>query len=48
MCEYLRFNPNDEKEPPKCTVTNEMCVLCVLGNAGIYKQAKEAEKEGAV
>lgn len=44
MCEYARFNPDEEKGLPICTVDNKLCTLCVLGKANTYKKAKEKEK----
>ena len=43
MCEYQRFNPDNEKELPTCDVTNGFCTFCVLGNANTYKVAQERE-----
>lgn len=43
MCEYQVFNPNDDL--PVCTVNNELCTLCVLGNAKTYNEAKEKEND---
>ena len=45
MCEYQRINPNNENSLPICTVNNDICTLCVLGNAKTYNEAKQKEKE---
>lgn len=46
MCEYQRINPNNEKEPPRCTATGDICLFCVLGNSKIYNEQKERENNG--
>ncbi len=43
MCEYQRFNPNNEKALPVCSANNTLCTFCVLGNGKTYRFAKEKE-----
>lgn len=43
MCEYLMAK-EDENSLLKCSVTGDLCTLCILGNALWYNQAKESEK----
>ena len=45
MCEYQTFNPNDDNSLPICEVNNELCTLCVLGNAKTYEEARAKESE---
>lgn len=42
MCEYVKFN---DKELPICLFNNELCTLCVLGNAQKYNEIKEKENK---
>ena len=43
MCEYLMAK-EDENSLLKCSVTGDLCTLCILGNANCYNSAKESEK----
>lgn len=42
MCEYVRFN---DTKLPICTFNNEICTLCVLGNAKRYKEIKDDKEK---
>lgn len=42
MCEYMRFN---NKNLPICSFRNELCTLCVKGNADTYKKAREESEK---
>lgn len=44
MCEYMRINPNEKEQFPTCEINNELCTLCVMGNAKTYNEAKERER----
>ena len=45
LCEYQRINLDEKNQPPMCTIINELCTLCVVGNRGIYNEAKGKERK---